>query len=100
MTEIELLALIHQDLGVLCCFLIFFVLVIILYFAYKFFDMVFKFQKRKECVNMLSTIVTAEMLEGVLSEITGLLPVVIPVMIGFIAVRKGIAFVQHILHSA
>lgn len=49
---------------------------------------------------MLSTIVTAEMLEGVLSEITGLLPVVIPVMIGFIAVRKGIAFVQHILHSA
>ena len=49
---------------------------------------------------MLSTIVTAEMLEGVLSEITGLLPVVIPVMIGFIAIRKGIAFVQHILHSA
>lgn len=49
---------------------------------------------------MLSTIVTAEMLEGVLAEITGLLPVVIPVMIGFIAVRKGIAFVQHILHSA
>ena len=49
---------------------------------------------------MLSTIVTADMLEGVLAEITGLLPVVIPVMIGFIAVRKGIAFVQHILHSA
>lgn len=49
---------------------------------------------------MLSSIVTAEMLAGVLDEITGLLPVVIPVMIGFIAVRKGIAFVQHILHSA
>lgn len=49
---------------------------------------------------MLSAIVTAEMLNGVLDEITGLLPVVIPVMIGFIAVRKGIAFVQHILHSA
>lgn len=49
---------------------------------------------------MLSSIVTAEMLEGVLSEITGLLPVVIPVMIGFIAIRKGIAFVQNILHSA
>lgn len=43
MTEIELLNLIHEDLGVLCCFLIFFVLVIILYFAYKFFDMIFKF---------------------------------------------------------
>ncbi|MBP3831458.1 MAG: hypothetical protein ILA02_03700 [Clostridia bacterium] len=49
---------------------------------------------------MLSEIVTAEMLQGVLSEITGLLPIVIPVMIGFIAIRKGIAFLQHILHSA
>lgn len=49
---------------------------------------------------MLKTIVTAEMLEGVLTEITDLLPIVIPVMIGFIAIRKGIAFVQSILHSA
>lgn len=49
---------------------------------------------------MLSTIVTADMLKGVLNEITGLLPIVIPVMISFIAIRKGIAFVQHILHSA
>ena len=49
---------------------------------------------------MLSEIVTANMLKGVLDEITGLLPIVIPVMIGFIAVRKGIAFLQHILHSA
>ncbi len=49
---------------------------------------------------MLANIVTAEMLGGVLNEITGLLPIVIPVMIGFIAIRKGIAFLQHILHSA
>ena len=49
---------------------------------------------------MLSTIVTAEMLGGVLNEITGLLPIVIPVMIGFIAIRKGIAFLQNVLHSA
>jgi len=49
---------------------------------------------------MLDTVVTAEMLSGVLDEIVGLLPVVIPVMIGFIALRKGIAFVQSILHSA
>lgn len=49
---------------------------------------------------MLKTIVTAEMLGGVLDEITGLLPVVIPVMITFIAVRKGIAFLQSVLHSA
>lgn len=49
---------------------------------------------------MLNTIITAEMLGGVLDEITGLLPIVLPVMIGFIALRKGIAFVQSILHSA
>lgn len=49
---------------------------------------------------MLSKTVTAEMLGGVLDEITGLLPIVIPVMIGFIAVRKGIAFLQSVLHSA
>lgn len=49
---------------------------------------------------MLAKIVTAEMLSGVLSEITGMLPVVIPVMITFIAVRKGIAFLQNMLHSA
>lgn len=49
---------------------------------------------------ILSKIVNAEMLGGVLNEITGLLPVLIPVMIGFIAVRKGIAFLQSILHSA
>ena len=49
---------------------------------------------------MLAEIVTAEMLSGVLEEITGLLPIVIPVMITFIAIRKGIAFVQSVLHSA
>lgn len=49
---------------------------------------------------VLSNIVTANMLQGVLTEITSLLPVCIPVMIGFIAIRKGIAFVQSILHSA
>ena len=49
---------------------------------------------------MLKTIITGEMLSGVLDEITGLLPVVLPVMITFIALRKGIAFVQSILHSA
>lgn len=48
----------------------------------------------------LSEIITTDMLQGVLSQITGLLPVVLPVMIGFIALRKGISFVQGILHSA
>lgn len=48
----------------------------------------------------LSSVVTAEMLGGVLDEVVALLPVCIPVMIGFIALRKGISFLQGILHSA
>lgn len=48
----------------------------------------------------LSGIVTSEMLSGVLDEIVALLPVVIPVMIGFIGLRKGISFLQGVLHSA
>ena len=37
----------------------------------------------------LSTIVTADMLGGVLDEVVSLLPVCIPVMISFIALRSG-----------
>lgn len=48
----------------------------------------------------LSTIVTADLLAGVLDEVVALLPVVIPVMVGFIGLRKGISFIQSILHSA
>jgi len=48
----------------------------------------------------LSTVVTAELLSGVFDEIVALLPVCIPVMVGFIAIRKGIGFVRGILHSA
>ena len=49
---------------------------------------------------VLGAIVTKDMLSGVLSEITGLLPVVVPVMIGFIAVRKGISFLQGVMRGA
>lgn len=49
---------------------------------------------------VLSGVVTGEMLQGVLDEILGLLPVVIPVMIGFIGLRKAISFLQGVLHSA
>lgn len=48
----------------------------------------------------LKDIVTADMLSGVLDQVIGLLPVVIPVMIGFIALRKGIGFIREVLHSA
>lgn len=49
---------------------------------------------------MLEGVVTSTMMNGVLDEIIGLLPVVIPVMVSFIALRKGISFLQSILHSA
>lgn len=49
---------------------------------------------------MLKTIVTAGMLGGVLDEVVGVLPICIPVLITFIALRKGISFIQSILHSA
>ena len=48
----------------------------------------------------LGTVVTADLLSGVFNEIIALLPVCIPVMVGFIAIRKGIGFVKGILHSA
>lgn len=50
--------------------------------------------------SVLSGVVTSAMLEGVLNEILGILPVVIPVMIGFIGLRKAISFLQGVLHSA
>lgn len=48
----------------------------------------------------LASIVTADMMQGVLTEVKGLLPVIIPVMVGFIGLRKGISFLQSVLHSA
>jgi hypothetical protein len=48
----------------------------------------------------MSEIVTTAMLSGVLDEVTGVLPVVIPVMISFLALRKGISFVLSMLRSA
>lgn len=42
-TDNELLNLIHNDLGIITCFLIFFVLVIILKYIYKFFNMIFPY---------------------------------------------------------
>lgn len=48
----------------------------------------------------LSSVVTQAMLSGVLDEVVALLPVAIPVVIGFIALRKGISFLIGILRSA
>ena len=53
-----------------------------------------------EASPVLKTVVTADVVGGVMDEIVGLLPVILPVMIGFIALRKGISFVLGLLHSA
>ncbi|MCD8039806.1 MAG: hypothetical protein LUE96_12105 [Lachnospiraceae bacterium] len=50
--------------------------------------------------SQLSGVVTEDLLSGVFDEVIALLPVCIPVMVGFIALRKGISFIQSILHSA
>ncbi len=48
----------------------------------------------------LYTAVSGANISGVLDEVIGLLPVVLPVMIGFLAIRKGISFVLGMLRSA
>lgn len=44
--------------------------------------------------------VTSEMLGGVLDEVIALVPIVLPTIIGFIGIRKGISFVKSALQSA
>lgn len=53
-----------------------------------------------EAGSQLSTVVTSDMVSGVLQEVISLLPVIIPAMIGFIAIRKGVSFVLGMLRSA
>lgn len=49
---------------------------------------------------VLSGVINANMLSGVFNELVALLPVVIPTIIGFIAVRKGLSFVLGSLRRA
>lgn len=49
---------------------------------------------------VLDTVFTAEMVGGVLDEVVGVIPIVVPVAITFIAIRKGISFVLGMLRSA
>lgn len=48
----------------------------------------------------IASVVTTEMCTGVLNDVTALIPIVLPAVIGFIALRKGISFLTGILHSA
>lgn len=50
--------------------------------------------------NTVASVVTAQMIAGVLDEIIALLPIILPALIGFIAVRKGISFLLGSLRSA
>ncbi len=49
---------------------------------------------------VLDKVITAEMMSGVFNEIVGVLPVVVPVSVGFIAIRKGLGFVFSSLRAA
>ena len=49
---------------------------------------------------VLAGVITESMVSGVFDELVALLPVLIPTMVGFIGLRKGISFVQSVLHSA
>lgn len=42
-TDTELLQQIHNDISIVVCFLVFFTIVIILKYIYKFFNMIFQF---------------------------------------------------------
>lgn len=48
----------------------------------------------------LSSIVTANMVNGVFNELIGLLPVVIPASITYLGIRKGLKFLFSTLRAA
>lgn len=49
---------------------------------------------------ILKDIVTSDMVSGVLNEVVGLLPVLVPAAIVFIGLRKGIGFLFSTLKRA
>lgn len=49
---------------------------------------------------VLPETITSTMLQGVLDEVVGVIPTVLPVVITFMAIRKGISFVIGMLRSA
>lgn len=49
---------------------------------------------------VVAGVVTSATLQGVLNELVALLPVVMPVMVSFIGIRKAISFVFGMLRAA
>lgn len=41
----------------------------------------------------LATVITDDLLTGVFAQIGNLIPIVLPVIVGFLAFRKGLSFV-------
>ena len=53
-----------------------------------------------DSTTVLSTIVTADMCKTVLSEVTGLIPVVLAFAVPMIGIRKGLSFLFNFLQAA
>lgn len=53
-----------------------------------------------ETASALASVITTDMVKGVLNEVLALLPIVLPAALTFLGIRKGISFVLGILHSA
>ncbi len=49
---------------------------------------------------VLDKTITSAMVNGVLDEVVAVIPIIVPVAISFIAIRKGISFVLGMLRSA
>lgn len=54
----------------------------------------------KESGTVLNTVLTADLLSGVLDEVVALLPAAAKLAVGFAAIRKGWSFIMGIVHSA
>ncbi len=50
-------------------------------------------------VPSIASSITGDMMNGILTQITDLLPVVLPVLVGCLAFRKGLSFFQSIIRG-
>lgn len=50
-------------------------------------------------VPSIANSITGDMMNGILTQITDLLPVVLPVMVGCLAFRKGLSFFQSLIRG-
>lgn len=53
-----------------------------------------------DTATQLSAIVTADMVNGVFDEIIGLLPILVPCIVGFAGIRKGLGFLKSTIKGA